>query len=42
MLGAMNWTVFWFNAGGRLSVDEVGRQIALMVRGAALDRSRKQ
>lgn len=37
MLGAMNWTVFWFNAGGRLSVDDVGRQIALMVRGAALD-----
>jgi TetR/AcrR family transcriptional regulator, cholesterol catabolism regulator len=42
MLGAMNWTVFWFSGGGRLSVDEVGRQIALMVRGAALDRSRKQ
>jgi AcrR family transcriptional regulator len=42
MLGAMNWTVFWFNAGGRLTVDDVGRQIALMVRGAALDRSRKQ
>ena len=39
MLGAMNWTVFWFNAGGRLSVDDVGRQIALMVRGAALDGS---
>ena len=39
MLGAMNWTVFWYSAGGRLSVDEVGRQIALMVRGAALDRS---
>src|SRR6201993_3195842 len=35
ILGAMNWTVFWYNAGGRLSVDDVGRQIALMVRGAA-------
>ena len=42
MLGAMNWTVFWFNAGGRLSADDVGRQIALMVRGAAIDRSRKR
>ncbi|MBR0801389.1 TetR/AcrR family transcriptional regulator [Bradyrhizobium jicamae] len=41
MLGAMNWTVFWFSAGGRLSVDDVGRQIALMVRGAALERPRK-
>lgn len=39
MLGAMNWTVFWFSAGGRLSVDDVGRQIALMVRGAAVDHS---
>jgi hypothetical protein len=29
--------VFWFNAGGRLSVDDVGRQIALMVGGAAID-----
>src|SRR5260370_5231932 len=35
ILGAMNWTVFWYTAGGRLSVDDVGRQIALMVRGAA-------
>jgi hypothetical protein len=35
LLGAMNWTVFWYTAGGRLSVDDVGRQIALMVRGAA-------
>jgi len=35
ILGAMNWTVFWFTSGGRLSVDDVGRQIALMVRGAA-------
>lgn len=35
ILGAMNWTVFWFTNGGRLSVDDVGRQIALMVRGAA-------
>ncbi|WP_338822266.1 hypothetical protein [Bradyrhizobium septentrionale] len=42
MLGAMNWTVFWFKAGGPLSVDQVGRQIALMVRGAAIDRSRKR
>src|SRR5258707_12762237 len=31
----MNWTVFGYPAGGRLSVDDVGRQIALMVRGAA-------
>jgi hypothetical protein len=30
----MNWTVFWFNPNGRLKVEEVGRQIALMVRGA--------
>jgi hypothetical protein len=42
MLGAMNWTVFWFNAGGGLSADDVGRQIALMVRGAAIDYSRKR
>src|ERR1700736_3645533 len=35
ILGAMNWTVFWYTAGGRLSVDDVGRQIALVVRGAA-------
>src|SRR5258705_10751292 len=35
ILGAMNWTVFWYTAGGRLSVDDVGRQIAPMVRGAA-------
>jgi len=35
ILGAMNWTVFWYIAGGRLSVDDVGRQIALMVRGAS-------
>ena len=35
ILGAMNWTVFWYTAGGRLSVEDVGRQIALMVRGAA-------
>jgi AcrR family transcriptional regulator len=42
MLGAMNWTVFWFSAGGRLSVDEVGRQIALMVRGAAKDAPSKK
>jgi TetR/AcrR family transcriptional regulator, cholesterol catabolism regulator len=35
ILGAMNWTVFWYTAGGRLSIDDVGRQIALMVRGAA-------
>jgi TetR/AcrR family transcriptional regulator, cholesterol catabolism regulator len=27
--------VFWYTAGGRLSIDDVGRQIALMVRGAA-------
>ena len=31
----MNWTVFWYTAGGRLSIEDVGRQIALMVRGAA-------
>ena len=42
MLGAMNWTVFWFTAGGRLSADDVGRQIALMVLGAAIDCSRKR
>src|ERR1700751_4759315 len=42
MLGAMIWTVFGFNGGGRLSVDEAGRQIALMVRGAAVDRCRKR
>jgi TetR/AcrR family transcriptional regulator, cholesterol catabolism regulator len=42
MLGAMNWTVYWFNAGGRLSVDDIGRQIALVVRGAAIDSSPKQ
>jgi hypothetical protein len=35
ILRAMNWTVFWYTAGGRLSVDDVSRQIALMVRGAA-------
>ncbi len=34
LLGAMNWTVFWFNSNGRLKAEEVGRQIALMVRGA--------
>jgi TetR/AcrR family transcriptional regulator, cholesterol catabolism regulator len=34
VLGAMNWTVFWFNPLGRLTVEDVGRQIALMVRGA--------
>ena len=42
MLGAMNWTVFWFHAGGRLSADDVGRQIALMVRGVAIDCFRKR
>ena len=42
LLGAMNWTVFWFNAGGRLSVEDVGRQIALMIRGAAIDPPRKK
>lgn len=35
LLGAMNWTVFWYSADGRLSVEQVGRQIALMARGAA-------
>lgn len=34
VLGAMNWTVFWFNPMGRLSAEDVGRQIAHMVRGA--------
>jgi hypothetical protein len=38
----MNWTVFWFNAGGRLSVEDVGRQIALMIRGAAIGPPRKK
>ena len=42
MLGATNLTVFCFNAGGRLSIDEVGRQIALTVRGAAVGRRRKR
>ncbi len=42
LLGAMNWTVFWFNARGRLSVEDVGRQIALMIRGAAIDPPRKK
>jgi AcrR family transcriptional regulator len=41
ILGAMNWTVFWFRARGRLSVEDVGRQIALMIRGAAIDPPRK-
>jgi TetR/AcrR family transcriptional regulator, cholesterol catabolism regulator len=27
--------MFWYTAGGRLSVEDVGRQIAQMVRGAA-------
>jgi len=42
ILGAMNWTVFWYTAGGRLSVDDVGRQIALMVRGAASSAATKK
>jgi hypothetical protein len=42
LLGAMNWTVFWYTAGGRLSVDDVGRQIALMVRGAASSATTKK
>jgi TetR/AcrR family transcriptional regulator, cholesterol catabolism regulator len=42
ILGAMNWTVFWYTAGGRLSVDDVGRQIALMVRGATGDAAPKK
>jgi hypothetical protein len=42
ILGAMNWTVFWYTAGGRLSVDDVGRQIALMVRGATSSATTKR
>jgi hypothetical protein len=42
ILGAMNWTVFWYTAGGRLSIDDVGRQIALMVRGAASNAATKR
>jgi TetR/AcrR family transcriptional regulator, cholesterol catabolism regulator len=42
LLGAMNWTVFWFNPNGRLKVEEVGRQIALMVRGADVGVSREK
>jgi AcrR family transcriptional regulator len=42
ILGAMNWTVFWYTAGGRLSVEDVGRQIALMVRGAASNATSKK
>lgn len=34
LLGAMNWTVFWYDPRGRLDIESVGRQIALMVRGA--------
>jgi TetR/AcrR family transcriptional regulator, cholesterol catabolism regulator len=42
ILGAMNWTVFWYTAGGRLSVDDLGRQIALMVRGATSSATTKK
>lgn len=42
LLGAMNWTVFWFNPNGRLKVEDVGRQIALMVRGAAASGLKKR
>lgn len=34
LLGAVNWTVKWFDAGGRKSVDAVGAEFAeLLVRG---------
>jgi hypothetical protein len=39
LLGAMNWTVFWFNGDGRLGIEQIGRQIALMVRGATTART---
>lgn len=39
LLGAMNWTVFWYDARGRLDIETVGRQIALMVRGARAETS---
>lgn len=42
LLGAMNWTVFWFESSGRLKIEEVGRQIALMVRGAESSHSKGQ
>jgi AcrR family transcriptional regulator len=33
-LGALNWTPTWFRPGGRLKVEDVGRQLVLMLQGA--------
>ena len=44
LLGALNWTVKWFEAEGRKSAAEVGREFAaLLVDGLALGaRPRKE
>lgn len=40
ILGALNWTVKWYQPGGRRSVDSIGEEFAeLLVRGLLADKS---
>jgi hypothetical protein len=40
ILGALNWTVKWYQPGGRRSADSIGEEFAdLLVRGLLADKS---